>query len=135
MRKITSAQWRARARSLKKSLNSSSGTGICCCMFKSQQSYDRLVDNSSILLKPRSHCLEVTSIPTLHQLRLCPGTTDINKPNSNKEQTKLPQDQCDLQGVMVHACSPNTWEIEAGEAGGQGHSLLHRKLQASLGYM
>ena len=119
MRKITNAQWRTRAERLKKSLNRSPVPGICCCKFKSQQSYDKLVDNSSILLKPRSHTLEVASIPTLHQYKLCPGTTHINKPNSIKAQTNLPQDQCDLQGIVVHACNPNTWETEAGGSGGQ----------------
>lgn len=36
-------------------------------------------------------------------------------------------------GVMVHACDPSTWEMEAERSGVQGH-VEHFEFEASLGY-
>ena len=39
-------------------------------------------------------------------------------------------------GTVIHACNPNTAEVEAGESEVQGgYTSLHSELKASLGYM
>ena len=37
--------------------------------------------------------------------------------------------------VMVHACNPRTWKVEAGESEVQGHFWAHGKFEAAKGYM
>lgn len=39
-----------------------------------------------------------------------------------------------MHGVMVHACDPSAWELEAERLGIQGHTQ-HPEFEASLGYM
>lgn len=37
--------------------------------------------------------------------------------------------------MVTHACHPNTWEVEAGGSGVEGHSQLSNEFEASLGSM
>jgi hypothetical protein len=36
-------------------------------------------------------------------------------------------------GMVVHTCSPSTWELEAGVSGIEGNPWLRRDLEDSLG--
>lgn len=38
-------------------------------------------------------------------------------------------------GVVAYACSPSTWEVEAGMSEVQGHPQQHAKFETSLSYM
>lgn len=41
----------------------------------------------------------------------------------------------EVEWEVVNACEPYIWKMQAGGAGGQGHSQLQIKFQACLGYL
>lgn len=37
--------------------------------------------------------------------------------------------------MVIHSCQPSTGKVEAGRSEDEGHSQLHSKFEASLGYI